>query len=158
MALAELSTTTTEARWAAAYEVFAPKVRTWARNSSYLFPGCAMEDVEQELFEVLHLAVLSYDPFKGATFNSYAQECFKRRISDLKRKAEAIKRRTERGWVDLDDDAVRYAVNERFQEMSAEELSFVYADLRTMAVYEDRRTQGRKPRRSKSTSVSRQAG
>jgi len=149
MAQAMLTTTTLEAKWSAAYKMFWPKIRTWAKNSVHLFPGWDRCDVEQELLTVLHLAVLSYDPLKGAGFNSYTQDCFKRKISDLKRKAIAVKRQSETNWIDLDDAAIRSAVEAKFQEMSAEQMAEAYGELRTMSRSGiPRRTEeDRKPRR-----------
>ena len=99
------------------------KIRTYARNSFHGIPGFDADDVEQELLSVLWKCVQTYDPIKGATFNTYAQQSFRNRISDLKRSANQLKRKAD--LVSLDEESVQIAVDERIQVMSAEDAAML---------------------------------
>lgn len=95
------------------------KITTFARNSFFHVPGFSVEDMEQELLQVLWLAVQSYDPVKGSTFNSFAQQCFRNRIGSLRREVTSQKRSAE--IVSLDVEAVQTALEARRSLPSAED-------------------------------------
>jgi len=94
-------------------------IKTYARNSYYVVPDFAPEDMEQELLAVLWFVVQSYDPTKGALFNSYMQQCFRNKISTLRRETRAQKRTAE--IVSLDVEAVQNAIDARRTLPSAED-------------------------------------
>lgn len=99
------------------------KIHTYAQNSYRTIPALDVDDVEQELLSVLWRCVQTYDPAKGATFNTYAQQGFRNRISDLKRHGNQLKRKAD--LVSLTDEAVQAAIDERVQVMSAEDAAML---------------------------------
>lgn len=103
-------------------------IRTFARNSTYQLPGFDLDDIESELLVVLWRCVLNYDPNKGASFNTLFQGSARNRIIGLIRKAETIKRKAI--WINLDDEAVRAAVDERLQVGSAEDSALAMIEIK----------------------------
>lgn len=94
-------------------------IRTFARNSVGQLPGFDIEDIEQELLFVLWKCVNNYDPSRGASFNTLFQGSARNHVIGLIRSATAQKRKAL--WVNLDDDAVRRAVDLRLHQGSAED-------------------------------------
>jgi RNA polymerase sigma factor (sigma-70 family) len=103
-----------------AYSAFDGKMHTFARNA--IRSGLPMEedDVVQELCYVLMRCVRDYDPNKAASFNTFAQSSFQRKIIDLKRKS-MTKSRTAT-LVYIDQDEVRAAVDGFLSTASAEDI------------------------------------
>lgn len=116
-----------ENNFEAAYAAFSGKMRTFARNAIHRLPGYDLEDIEQELAMVLARVVRDYDPDKGASFNTVAQQSFQNRIKDLIRKV-STKSRTAI-MVYLDDDDVNTVIENYFATASAEEEALALAAL-----------------------------
>lgn len=105
-------------KFAAAHKEYKKKINTFGRNSYYLIPGFAIEDMEQELTEVLWSCCFDYHPRNGATFNTYFQTACHNRISTLSRAANTMKRKAD--VTSLDIDEVRAAIEDIFTDESPE--------------------------------------
>lgn len=110
------------ARFESAWPAYQQKIRTFVRLNVNDVPGFDEDDLESELQEVLWLACRHYDPDRGATFNTCFWEFVKRKIIDLKRYAFRAKRVANMNTYALNDDAVRYAIEEATSVESAEEM------------------------------------
>ncbi len=134
-------------KFVAAQVAFTRKIRTYARNVLPHLSGhdrhYDLEDVEQELLVVLWKCVQTYHPDNGATFNTFAQRGFQNRLASLVRETTARKRTAVGGVVSIGVEAISDAVDELFQEDSAED----YAVALMSCVGRSRET-GRQGRRS----------
>lgn len=117
-----------EGNFALAHRQNAKLIKTYSRNSFFHIPGFSEDDMEQELLAVLWFAVQNYDPTRGAFFNSYMQQCFRNRISTLRRAVECPKRSAE--LVSLDVEAVQLAIDTRRSLPSAEDTAVQREDVR----------------------------
>lgn len=106
--------------FAAAHTMFKKKITTFSRNSVHAIPGYDVEDLEQELFIVLARVVRDYDPDKGASLNTVAQQSFQNRIKDLIRQVNTKSRTAI--LVYLDGEDVQRAVERVFNTWSAEDV------------------------------------
>jgi hypothetical protein len=104
-----------------AYPKYVKKIQTYARGEFHLVPGYGPEELEAELLEILWLACERYDPNRGATFNTCFWQFAKNRVVDLKRSAFRKKRVANLNAETLEDEAVRFAVEERLLRSSAED-------------------------------------
>lgn len=118
-----------EERWRLAQERYRGTIRTFARNSYYKMPSFDQEDVEQELMVVLYECVMKYDPDKGATFNTYFQQSARNKVISLIRYFEAKTRVANQGVLDLDDDAVRFAVERAQRGVTSEDIALQRMEL-----------------------------
>lgn len=103
-------------------------IRTFAYNCVHQLPGFAIEDIEQELLFVLWKCVQNYDPNKGASFNTLFQGSARNKVISLVRAAGTQKRKAL--WVNLDDDAVRAAVDGILFQGSAEDSALALIEIR----------------------------
>lgn len=124
---------TVEQKFALALEQFGRKIRTFARNSFYKLPGYDVSDVEQELRVVLWDCVQTYNPDKGATFNTYFQQCAHNKIASLIRFAQAKTRVANTMTITLEDDAVRYVVENQTAQMDSGEIALMRMQLQDIA-------------------------
>lgn len=108
-----------QANYEAAYGAFRKKMTTFSRNAVHRLPGYDVEDIEQELAMVLARVVRDYDPDKGASFNTVAQQSFQNRIRDLIRMV-TTKSRTAI-MVYLDEDDVQRVIEAVYNTHSAED-------------------------------------
>ena len=111
-----------EQRYELALRNYRFKIRHFAKQHERELPGYTVEDIEQEFLEVLWRVVTTYDPNKGAKFNTLFWQCIRNRMADLLKRSMADKRKSE--WfvladevTELDDDAVSY-VFQRMEEGS----------------------------------------
>lgn len=79
------------------------------------------QDLEVELQEVLFLTCNAYDPNNGATYNTFFWQAVKNRVIDLKKSAFRQKRKANAYTDSLDEEALRYAVEEATAHPSAED-------------------------------------
>lgn len=129
-----MATATLDRNFALAQEEYKGKIRTFARNSYYKMPGFTTEDVEQELLVVLWDCVRTYNPDKGAKFNTFFQQSAKNKIVSLIRYFEAKTRVANSMVVTLEDDAVRFAIEEDLGGATAEDIALQRMELQ--AIYE----------------------
>jgi DNA-directed RNA polymerase specialized sigma subunit len=92
-----------DAHFEAAHTMFKKKITTFSRNAVHSLPGMDIEDIEQELCIVLARVVRDYDPDKGASFNTVAQQSFQNRIRDLIRMVSTKSRTAIMVYLDEDD-------------------------------------------------------
>lgn len=118
-----------EERWQLAQERHLGTIKTFARNSYYKMPSFDREDVEQELLVVLYECVVNYDPDKGATFNTYFQQSARNKVISLIRYFEAKTRVANAQTMDLDDDAVRFAVEKAQRGVTSEDIALQRMEL-----------------------------
>jgi len=97
------------------------KIRTYSRIHFHKVPGFEQADLEIELYEVLWIACRTYNPDKGAAFNSYFWSLVHRRFADLIKFAFRKSRMSNIHTVSLDVEAVRTAIEETLSDASAEE-------------------------------------
>ncbi len=105
--------------FSAAYAEFRKKMTTFSRNSVHAVKGYDVEDIEQELCIVLARVVRDYDPDKGASFNTVAQQSFQNRIRDLIRQVNTQSRTAIMVYLDVED--VQRVVEAVFNTHSAED-------------------------------------
>lgn len=117
-----------EENFSLALQRYRKVIKTYARNSYFVVPGYNADDMEQELLAVLWFVVQTYDPTKGAFFNSYMQQCFRNKIGSLRRETQAQKRTAE--VVSLDVEAVQHAIDSRRTLPSAEETALLREECR----------------------------
>lgn len=87
-----------------AFKQYRTDIAKWARESGrwkYL-PGYTATDLEAEMWEVLLLAVRSYDPSKGSKFGNYFRTMRNNHYTDMVRKASTIMRTSEKDWEDFE--------------------------------------------------------
>lgn len=102
-----------------AYSAFKKKMTTFSRNAVHRLPGYDVEDIEQELCMVLARVVRDYDPDKGASFNTVAQQSFQNRIRDLIRMVTTKSRTAVMVYLDADD--VQRVIEAVYNTHSAED-------------------------------------
>lgn len=76
-----------------------------------------MDDLEQEFKEVLWRVVETYDPNKGAKFNTLFWQCVRNRLADLTKRAQAEKRKSE--WFEFETELDPESVSEVVTAMEA---------------------------------------
>lgn len=106
---------------------YAGKIRTFAYNSYRQLPGYTREDVEQELLVVLWKTCLSYDPNRGASFNTRFQGNARNHIITLIRRANTQSRKA--AISSLSEAAVVAAVESIARSMSAEDQAILRMDV-----------------------------
>lgn len=106
------------------------KIRTFSRLNFAKIPGFDQDDLEVELWESLWIACKTYDPFQGATFNTYFWYLAKRKFADLIKHAFTQKRQSNIYTSSLDIEAVKVAVSELLLDPSAEEEVFARMKVR----------------------------
>lgn len=104
-----------------AQEMYAPKIRTFAKKTWRFIPGFEQQDLEGELLEVLWKCTLTYHPDNGGNFNTFFWRSAKNRAISIERQAKALKRCAE--WVMLDPDVFTVVVDEILAEFSAEDFA-----------------------------------
>lgn len=118
---------TFEEKWEATQRLYGRKCNTFARNCYYGLPGFDVEDVEQEMLIVLWRCVRNYDPNKGASFNSFFQQCAKFRVRDLLRQANTKGRKAE--IVYLNEEDLQFAIEAYLSVDSAEVVALQRAEI-----------------------------
>lgn len=103
----------------AAFAAFEKKMHTFARNSVHKIPGYDVDDIVQELSMTLMRVVRDYDPNKGASFNTVAQQSFQNRIRDLIRMVSTKSRTAVMVYLDADD--VQRVIEAVYNTHSAED-------------------------------------
>lgn len=104
-----------------AYPKYERKIRTFSKIHFQSIPGMGRDDLENELQEVLWLVCESYDPNKGARFNTYFWQAVKNRVTDLKKSAFRQKRRVHASTTVMSAEALRYVIEDLKSNPSAEE-------------------------------------
>lgn len=107
---------------------YGQKVRTFARNSFNQVPYHDLEDMVQELTIVLWECVRTYNPDRGASFNTFFQQSAKNRVISLIRHYQTKGRAGS--TVSLDVEAVSWAVDEFLSDASAEDLALMRMEIR----------------------------
>lgn len=79
------------------------------------------DDIKQELLAVLWKCVESYDPDRGAKFNTFAWRSIQHRSTSMIREVTAAKRTAKGGVVSLDVEAIGIVVDEMLSHDSAED-------------------------------------
>ena len=115
-------------KWEAAQQAYGGKVKTFARNSYRQIPYTDQADIEQELLVVLWECVMSYDPNRGACFNTYFQQSAKNKVISLIRHHQTKGRAGQ--VVSMSEEAVEFAVNDTIAMTSAEDLAMMRVELR----------------------------
>lgn len=95
-----------------------------ARQRFRSIPGFDQDDMESQLWEVLWLACVRYDPNNGANFNSFFNLLVNNRMRDLVRHAFRDVRQANTFCERLDVEEVRQAVESMSNEASAEDSFF----------------------------------
>lgn len=108
--------------------MYSPKIATFARKTYYFIPGFEQQDLEAEMLEVLWKCVESYDPNRGAGFNTLFWRSARRRLISIKRHYAAKKRAAE--WVMLDEEAFVSVCDEAISDFSAEEWALAIQTVR----------------------------
>lgn len=110
-------------RFAKAQPAYQRKIRSYSRSKAELrlIPGYDQSDWENDLLEVLWRACCSYDPDKGATFNTYFWQMANNHQISLHRKAASQKRVGDYDRISLDVEAVREVISELRSDPSAED-------------------------------------
>lgn len=117
-----------EEKWEAAQLMYGRKVKTFARNSFRQIPYHDQCDMEQEMLIVLWECVRAYDPNKGASFNTFFQQCAKNRITSLIRHYSTKSRAAV--VTSLSDEAVAAVVEEYLTPLTAEDQALLRMELR----------------------------
>lgn len=110
-------------RFVAAQPAYKGKIRKYAGDQARLrvIPGYDQSDFENDLLEVLWMACRTYDPNKGASFNTLFWQMAHNHMATLWRKASTQKRRGDYERISLDVDEIREAISELLSDPSAEE-------------------------------------
>ena len=112
--------------WAERFEraqpVYRNKIRAIAASKARLriIPGYDESDFENDLLEVLWMACRTYDPNKGASFNTLFHQMSHNHLISLHRKASSQKRIGDYERISLDAEEVRTAISELRSDPSAE--------------------------------------
>lgn len=117
-----------EVQFEQARGAYSGKIRTFARNTVNQVPGYQLDDLEQELLVVLWECVRSYDPNRGACFNTYFQRSAKNRMISLIRRYQTASRRAT--VMSLDVEAVAHAVDTVLCAEPAEDCALRRIDVR----------------------------
>lgn len=105
-------------RFEEAQVAYRTKIRTAARNSSYVSRDHDVEDMEQELLVCLWETCRLYDPDRGSSFNGFFWMRARQRISHFKGRDRVQKRGSDIMMVELDPEVL---VDELGREPSAED-------------------------------------
>lgn len=106
------------------------RIHAYAWKKCPSLPGYDAADLESELLEVLWLACESYNPDRGAKFNTHFWNCAERRFLDLHKYASRQKRVGDYDAViGLDGEEVRMAVSELL-DFSAEDHALAILNVR----------------------------
>lgn len=110
-------------RFAQAQPIYRKKIRTFSRKKAMLrvIPGYDQCDFENDLLEVLWMACRTYDPNKGASFNTLFWQMAGNHFISLHRKASSQKRVGDYERISLDEDTVRETISELRSDPSAED-------------------------------------
>lgn len=110
-------------RFMKAQPVYRKKIQRFSRNRAALrlIPGYDQSDWENDLLEVLWRACCSYDPDKGASFNTYFWRMTNNHQISLHRKAASQKRVGDYERISLDEEEVREVISELRTDPSAED-------------------------------------
>lgn len=117
-----------EEQWSLAQVRYKGTIRTFARSFLSQIRNMDQADIEQELLVVLWQCVIKYDPAKGASFNTLFQGCAKNKCISLVRTANTKSRKGVN--VSLADEDIERAVDDYFQEESAEDRAIIQAEVR----------------------------
>lgn len=109
-------------RFALAQPAYKQKIKRYSRQKAALriIPGYDECDFENDLLEVLWMACRTYDPNKGASFNTLFWQMTNNHLISLHRKSAALKRVGDYERVSLDVEEVREAIAELRSDPSAE--------------------------------------
>lgn len=121
------SSTTELSNFEQAQIAYRGTIRTFAYNCVHQLPGFDIDDVESELLIILWKCVQNYDPNKGASFNTLFQGSARNRVISMVRAAQTQKRKAL--WVNLDDEAVRAAVDGLLFQGSAEDSALALMEI-----------------------------
>jgi DNA-directed RNA polymerase specialized sigma24 family protein len=99
------------------------KIRRFARQKASMryIPGYDECDFENDLLEVLWMACRTYDPNKGASFNTLFWQMSFNHVISLHRKASSQKRVGDYERISLDVEEIREAISELRADPSAED-------------------------------------
>lgn len=129
---------TTAERFELARAAHRPTIRYFARNAlrSPSMRFMAEEDVQQELLLTLWDCCETYDPNRGARFNTLVQRSFTRKVITLVRYAERQCRDRRNETISLDNDAIGAVVEGILAgrgTVSAEDLAIAYMSIKKRA-------------------------
>lgn len=104
-----------------AQRIYRPKIEAFAHQKFRTLPGTDPDDLVSELLEVLWLCTNTYNPNKGAKFNTYFWECAKRRFLDLHKAASRRMRVGDYDRVWIEAEALTPVIERNTQGASAED-------------------------------------
>jgi DNA-directed RNA polymerase specialized sigma24 family protein len=125
--------TAAPSRFEQAQPVFQRRIASYARQKFRSLPGTDACELEQELLEVLWLCCTTYDPDKGAKFQTYFWTAAERRFIDLHRAASRQMRVGDYSRVCLHGDDVRDELALRIEGPSAEDQAL--ANMRVIEIF-----------------------
>lgn len=107
----------TQENFTQAHKAMRRRLESFSRSSFFHIPGFTEADMQQELLTTMFLAVQTYDPTKGRTFNTFLQMCWRNRIGTLRRAAGSQSRSAT--IISLDSGALNQALQDRLMDSVA---------------------------------------